>query len=277
MKLLTCGTLLLCLAAPFAAIPDPVNPDPNFPRPIEGVETLFTEEMTWMEVRDSLKEGNTTIIISTGGIEQNGPYLVTGKHNIVLKATTQAIARKLGKTLIAPIIPFVPEGDISPATEHMRYPGTVSVTEETFERLLSEVCRSFKQHGFKHLILIGDSGGNQAGMKAVAERLAADWSGSGPRIDFIPEYFNWKECGEFLKSQGIIETPEGYHDDASISSIMATVDPQSIRLEQRRQAGLAKINGVSFDPPSKAIEIGNKVIEFRANATVAAVKKLMNQ
>ena len=277
MKLLICGSLLLAVSAFFAAIPDPVNPDPNSVRPIESVETLFTEDMTWMEVRDALKDGYTTIIISTGGIEQNGPYLVTGKHNIVLKATTQAIARKLGKTLIAPIIPFVPEGDISPATEHMRYPGTVSVTEETFERLVTEVSQSFKQHGFKHLILIGDSGGNQTGMKAVAERLAAEWKNSGTRIDYIPEYFNWKECGEFLKSQGIIETPEGYHDDPSISSIMATIDPQSIRLEQRRKAGLAKINGVSFDPPSKAIDIGNRVTEFRANATVAAINKLLGK
>ena len=116
-----------------------------------------------------------------------------------------------------------------------------------------------------------------AGGRRIAERLAAEWKNSGTRIDYIPEYFNWKECGEFLKSQGIIETPEGYHDDPSISSIMATIDPQSIRLEQRRKAGLAKINGVSFDPPSKAIDIGNRVTEFRANATVAAINKLLGK
>ncbi len=277
MKLLISGTLVLCFSALFAAIPDPVNPDPNGPRPIEGGDSLFIEDLTWMEVRDAIKAGSTTIIISTGGIEQNGPYLVTGKHNIVLQAMTQSIAKKLGKTLIAPIIPFVPEGDISPATEHMRYPGTVSLTEETFERLVTEVCQSFKQHGFKHLILIGDSGGNQVGMKAVAENLSNEWKGSGTQIDFIPEYFNWKECGEFLKSQGIEETPEGYHDDVSISSIMATVDPESIRLDQRRKAGLAKINGVSYDPPSKAIEIGNKVIDFRTKVTVDAIRKLQQK
>lgn len=271
-----CSLIFLSLSV-FAAIPDPVNPDPNTPRPIDAVETPFIEEMTWMEVRDALREGKTTILISTGGIEQNGPYLVTGKHNIVLKATTRAIAEKLGNTLIAPIIPFVPEGNISPATEHMRYPGTVSVTEETFQRLITEVCQSFKQHGFKHLILIGDSGGNQAGMKAVAEKLADEWKEGETRIDYIPEYFNWKECGEFLKSKGIVETSEGLHDDASISSIMATIDPQSIRLEQRRKAGLARINGVSFDPPSRAVEIGNMVIEFRANATVEAIKKRLSR
>src|SRR4029079_10503957 len=87
-----------------AAIPDPVSPDPNSPRPIEAVDSVFIEELTWMEVRDALKAGKTTILVPTGGIEQNGPYQALGKHNYILRATTEAIARKLGNALVAPII-----------------------------------------------------------------------------------------------------------------------------------------------------------------------------
>src|SRR5262245_20045361 len=90
-----------------AALPDPVAPDPNSPRPIEAVDSVFIEDLTWMEIRDLLRGGTDTVIVATGGIEQNGPYIVTGKHNYVLKGTTEAIARKLGKTLVAPIVPFV--------------------------------------------------------------------------------------------------------------------------------------------------------------------------
>ena len=105
--------------------PSPVSPDPNTPRPIDAVDSVFIEDLTWMEVRDAMKAGKDTVIIATGGIEQNGPYLVAGKHNVVLRATTDAIARKLGNALVAPIIGFVPEGDINPPTEHMKYPSTV--------------------------------------------------------------------------------------------------------------------------------------------------------
>src|SRR6185437_6183575 len=124
----------------------------------------------------------------TGGVEQNGPYLVTGKHNVVLRATTEAIARKLGDALVAPVVPFVPEGDIDPPSLHMRYPGTISVTEETFERLLTDICASLRTHGFRHIVLIGDSDGNQQGMKAVAARLDAQWGRAGTRILYVPEY-----------------------------------------------------------------------------------------
>ena len=41
------------------------------PRPIDAVESLWTEELTWMEVRDAVKAGKTTILIGTGGLEQN--------------------------------------------------------------------------------------------------------------------------------------------------------------------------------------------------------------
>src|SRR5499425_612032 len=162
--------------------------DLQAPRPIAGLDIVFLEEFTWMEVRDALQAGKTTVIVGTGGIEPNGPYVALGKHNYVLHATTEAIARQLGNALVAPIIKFVPEGSIAPPTGHMQYPGTISLREETFEALLTDVCSSLKQHGFADIVLIGDHGANQRGMRAVAERLNKQWR--GPRgVHFIPEYY----------------------------------------------------------------------------------------
>src|SRR5262249_29868093 len=144
-----------------AAQPSAISPDPNGRRPIDGIDTVWIEEMTWMEVRDAMKDGKTTVIVPTGGVEQNGPYLATGKHDYIIRATSEAIARKLGNALVAPIVAFVPEGDIDPPTEHMKYPGTISLTEGAYEGLLTDICASFRQHGFEHIVLIGDSGGNQ--------------------------------------------------------------------------------------------------------------------
>src|SRR5438132_9428628 len=194
-----------------SALPDPVKPDPNSKRPIAAVDSVFIEDLTWMEVRDAMRAGKDTVIVATGGVEQNGPYLVTGKHNVVLRGTTEAIARKLGNTLVAPIVPFVPEGEIDPPSLHMLYPGTISVTEQTFQALLTDICSSLKTHGFKRLVLIGDSGGNQDGMKAVAAALSAKWKDSC-RIVFIPEYYNAGPVTTSLETQGIKQTTEGLHD-----------------------------------------------------------------
>jgi creatinine amidohydrolase len=256
-----------------AAIPSPENPDPDSPRPIAALDSVFLEELTWIEIRDSLKSGKKTILIPTGGVEQNGPYLAAGKHNYILRATTESIARKLGDTLVAPIVPFVPEGNIDPPTGHMKYPSTVSVTEETFQRLLTDICSSFRTHGFEQIVLIGDSGGNQTGMKAVAAQLNEKWSGGRTRVHFIPEYYNYGDVAKWLETQGIKQTPEGLHDDFAITTQMMLVDPTTVRMKERIAAGKFRINGVDLAPAERAIEWGKKVVEYRTGVTVKAIRK----
>jgi creatinine amidohydrolase len=213
--------------------PQPAKVDQTA-RPIEGQDTVFIEELTWMEVRDALKAGKSTLIVPTGGVEENGPYVVTGKHNYIIRATANAIARSLGNALVAPVVAFVPEGRIDPPTGHMKFPGTISLTEETYERLLTETCSCFRTHGFRDIVLIGDSGGNQKGMKAVAADLNKKWVGGATHVHFIPEYYDHESVDRWLATQGIKETDEGFHDSFAVSATLAAVDPILIRAKQRQ-------------------------------------------
>lgn len=268
-------SILPLLACALAAAPDPVSPDPKSPRPIEAVDSVFIEELTWMEVRDSMQAGKTTVIIPTGGIEQNGPYLATGKHNFILRVTSEAIARKLGNALVAPIVPFVPEGDIDPPGLHMKYPGSISLTEETYRRLLTDICESFRVHGFKNIVLIGDSGGNQEGMKAVAAELNARHASGNSRFLFVPEYYDYPGVEKWLETQGIKQAPEGFHDDFAITAQMMVTDPSTVRMKQRIAAGKFRINGVELAPAEKTIEWGRKIVDYRAAITVEAIRRAM--
>lgn len=257
--------------------PKPMKPDPDGPRPIAARETLFIEDLTWMEVRDAMRAGKDTVIIATGGVEQNGPYLATGKHNVILRGTTQAIAEKLGNALIAPIVAFVPEGDIDPPTDHMKYPGSISLTEPTYRALLADICASFRTHGFKNVVLIGDSGGNQDGMKQVAADLNAKWAGGKTRVHFIPEYYDYGGLAKWLEGEGIKQVSEGIHDDFAIETQMLLVDPVSVRMKERIAAGKFRINGIDLAPVEKSIEWGRKIVAHRAEQTVAAIHASMGR
>lgn len=256
------------------------------PRPIAGTETLWIEEMTWMEVRDAVADGMTTIIVGTGGLEQNGPYVATGKHNFVLSATTEAIARELGNALVAPIVKFVPEGNIDPPSGHMQYAGTISVTQETFEALLTEIASSLAQHGFRDIVLIGDSGGNRRGMENVATALNARWTDRPARVHFIPEYYSEDiyscdylkaELGIFQEPDNCVATRNEYHDDYHYSSIIATTDPTRIRAQQRMDAGLFSINGVDLAPLSRTVANGRRLVQYRAEITARAIRASIAQ
>lgn len=266
--------LVLMAALSPAQTPEPMRPDPAGKRPIAARDTIWLEEMTWMEVRDAMKAGKTTVIIPTGGVEQNGPYLAAGKHNIILRATGEAIARKLGNALVAPVVEFVPEGNINPPSSHMLYPSTISVREDTFERLLTDIADSLKAHGFEHVFLIGDSGGNVRGMAAVATRLSKLWAGKAT-IHHIPEYYDYPGVKKWLETQGIREGNDGIHDDFAITAQMMVVDPTTVRMKERIAAVKFVINGVQLSPPEKTIAMGRKIVAYRTDVTVAAMKKAL--
>jgi creatinine amidohydrolase len=256
-----------CSANPYNCV-DAANP-------LTPPDTVWMEEMTWMDVRDAVKAGKTTVIIATGGVEPNGPWLALGKHNYVLRANCDAIARKLGNALCAPIVPFVPEGSIEPKSSHMLTVGTISLEEATFEGLLTDIARSYKAHGFENLIFIGDSGGNQDGMKAVADKLNAQWNGR-PVVAHIPEYYAYPSVAKLLVDLGVTKEgakTDGLHDDPGIALNMFMTDPHTIRWEQRVKAGKATIDGVSLADRTRNLEIGRKIVEMRATTTVAAIKK----
>jgi creatinine amidohydrolase len=245
------------------------------PNPLTPPNTVWLEEMTWMDVRDALKAGKTTVIISTGGIEPNGPWLALGKHNYVLKANCDAIARKLGNALCAPIVPFVPEGGLEPKSGHMLTAGTITMREETFQAMLTDMAESFKVNGFQNIILIGDSGGNVTGMKTVAGKLTAQWNGS-PVVAHIPEYYDYDSVAKLLNETGVTRPEmkgDNLHDDPGITMNMMVTDPESVRWQGRVKAGKATINGVSIADKAKALETGRKIVEMRATNTAALIRK----
>ena len=245
------------------------------PNPVPTPNTVWMEEMTWMDVRDALKAGKTNVIIASGGMEPNGPWLATGKHNYVLHANCEAIARKMGNALCAPIVKFVPEGDIETKTIHMASPGTISMREETFRGILRDTAESLQAHGFKNIIFIGDSGGNQAGQKAIAEELTAKWAGKALALH-IAEYYTYSEVAAFMKEHGIVDgKSDQMHDDPIISLNMFIDDPNSIRFNERVKAGKTTINGVDISNKAKNTQLAKQIVEFRATKTVEAINRLI--
>jgi creatinine amidohydrolase len=248
----------ICLgSAAFAQVPD----------------TVLMEKLTSYEIRDAIAAGKTTVIVPSGGTEQNGPGMAIGKHNFRALANAQTIARRLGNALVAPVIVYVPDGDIDPPTGHMRYPGTFSIPEPIYSGVLEYVARSLKQHGFHNIVFIGDHGSDQAGQDAVAAKLNAEWAGTNVRVHAIDAYYRGDQTGdaEEMMKRGIRKEEIGNHADVRDTSQMLAIDPTMVRTS-KLEAGNGK-NGVEGDPRHASAEIGRALVERTVSRTTDLIRK----
>ncbi len=235
-------------------------------------ETVFLEELTWTEVRDKLANGYTTVIIPTGGTEQNGPHMVLGKHNYVIRRNAGVIAERIGHTLVAPVLPYVPEGRIHPPENHMKFAGTLSISEETFESILEASARSLKAHGFKTICLVGDSGGNQAGQKRVAEKLNTLWKSEGVTVLHVGNYYFENGQTRWLKAQGERLESIGQHAGIRDTSEMMAIYPQGIRPAAIKRDNRFEVDGVDGDPHKASAAYGKFLLELKVKAAVRQIR-----
>lgn len=259
------GAIAFCLSAMVVAPAEAAAPD-----------SVFLEELTWTELRELVQSGTTTVILPTGGTEQNGPHMALGKHNVRAKVLSGKIARGLGNALVAPVVAYVPEGRIDPPTGHMRFPGTITVPDEVFERTLESAARGFKLHGFRDIVLVGDHGATQAGQRAVATRLNREWAASPVRVHAVSEYYRASETEfpQLLKTRGYRPEELGRHAGLTDTSLMLAVDSRLVR-ESRltRGPGATVRDGVEGDPSRASAELGRLGVELIVSRAVEAIKK----
>jgi creatinine amidohydrolase len=238
--------------------------------------TVFLEELTWTELRSEIQAGKTTIIVPIGGTEQNGPYMALGKHNTRVKVLSERIARALGNALVAPVIAYVPEGSVSPPTAHMRFPGTITVPDETFQRLLESAGRSFRLHGFRDIVYIGDHGGYQKDLRIAAEHLNREWSAAATRAHAIGEYYQGVEGSytRLLKDRGYRDDEIGTHAGLADTSLTLALAPAMVRtgrLAAGDKRGAA--DGVYGDPRRATADLGQLGADAIVAQTTEAIRK----
>jgi creatinine amidohydrolase len=230
-------------------------------------------DMTWVEVRSAIGRGYTRVIVPSGGIEQNGPHMVLGKHNYIVGSSANEIARELGQTLVAPIIPYVPEGDYDPPTGHLRFPGTIGISEEAYALMLEGIARSLKAGGFKTICLIADHGGSLKAQSEVAKRLTLEWAAQGVRVLDVSDYYADAAEIAFLKSQGEAEEAIGQHAGIADTSELMAVRPQGVDLT-RTPLFSTEPTGVSGNPSKSTVERGRSLLNIKIRGAIRQIRAL---
>ncbi len=239
---------------------------------------LLMEEMTTTEVREAINSGKTTVLIFNASTEESGPHLVLGKHIFRARYLGERIARELGNALVAPVMPFAPTG------EEAKFPGTVTLSPETFSRVNEEVADSMARAGFKYIILMGDHGGNQAPLKELAPKLDQRYHSQGIRVFYSSDAYakSDQEIENYLKDHGF---PPSRHAGVADTSELWAVGAQYVRRDtiamgdplQRPYPPQLRLGptGVEGDPRRSSLQLGKMFMDWKVKNGVAEIRRLI--
>jgi len=242
--------------------------------------SVFLEELTFPEVQAQVKAGKTTVLIPIGGTEQSGPHMVLGKHNVRVKALSGRIASELGNALVAPVIAYVPEGNVDPPSSHMRFAGTISIPTTTFESVLAGAAQSLRAHGFRDIVFVGDHGGYQKSEEAVAARLDRAWAKTPTRAHALTDYYRVTET-EYpaaLAARGFSKAEIGTHAGLADTSLSLAIDPNLVRSQELASGrDLDAAHGVHGDPRRASAELGALGVDAIVRRSVAAIRRVTHR
>ncbi len=234
--------------------------------------SVYLEDLTWPELRAAIQAGKTTILVPIGGTEQNGPQMALGKHNVRVRVLSGKIARALGDALVAPVVAYVPEGNVDRPEGHLKFPGTITVPQDAFEKTLEFAAKSFKLAGFRNIVFLGDHGGYQKADEAVAQRLDREWAATPVRAYALTEYYRVSEVefGQLLKSKGYSEAEIGSHAGLLDTSLMMATDPGLVRGDLLGETKPG--DGTHGDPRRSSAALGQVGVDLIVTRSVAAIK-----
>src|SRR5579863_7379791 len=168
-------TLLICALVLVESLHPDVAARSNSP---------FLEDLTTAELKDRITHGCPVAIVYIASVEETGPHVALGKHMFRARAYGEALAHEMKDAIVAPVLPFAPACMTSEG-----WPGTISLSPETFSRLNEEVVRNLIGGGFKRVALLDDHGGGQTELHDLAVKLDSEFASRGVRTFFISDSY----------------------------------------------------------------------------------------
>ena len=151
-------------------------------------------KMTWLEVKEGIEKIDA-VLIPVGATEQHGPQMPIDFDHFSATQFCEAAAKAANErdkwVVVAPTINY------GCSWYHMNFPGTVTLSQETFMKVVREVCESLAHHGFKNLIVLNSHGGNSAALTTCLTDLYAE-----KRIRVVLAQW-WTLAAPMIKELGI--------------------------------------------------------------------------
>lgn len=237
---------------------------------------LELTKMTWQDVEAGLEE-SSLVVVPTASVEQHGPHLPLSVDTLRARELGRRVADELSCFLAPVVRPGMSD-------HHMGFPGTISLSEETFRSVVRDYCESLADHGFTDVALFTSHGGNTDALDAVADRLDADLDAdvfvAGDREGMMAARTS------AMAESGVTPEQAGAHAGAAETAFLLETNPGLVKptagatgfvgdvSEVSLDDGVRAVseNGVLGDPEQATLEQGERLIESCAEYFVGEIE-----
>ena len=163
----------------------------------------------------------TPVILPVAAVEQHGPHLPIATDRLIAEHFASRLNEKLGSSVL--ILPTIAVGC---SAHHMAFPGSLTLTHDTFLSVCEEYLDSARAHGFRNFLVFNAHGGNRGITQVLLEKFGA--ANPGCKIAVATW---WRAAGEALIP--LNETGLGGvgHACEFETSLMLYIDPSLVRTD----------------------------------------------
>ncbi|HET7034385.1 MAG TPA: creatininase family protein [Thermomicrobiaceae bacterium] len=225
-------------------------------------------EMTWPELNQAVEEIEL-VVIPVGSTEQHGPNSTFATDTLRASEFSLKLAERLyPRVLVAPVMPF------GISLHHMNFPGTITLSAETFNQVLFEVVDSLAEHGFERFLFVNGHGGNRPALELLSARIRK-------QLDLAVAWVSFSALASDVITQGKTAEVIGHACESETSQLLYLA-PWAVRREalaagellgqeypHTRRHGAVHVpytfdeltaNGALGDARASSVEFGERIV-----------------
>ncbi len=164
----------------------------------------------------------TVAVLPVAAVEQHGPHLPVQVDSAINAGIVARMVEILPDDLPVTVLP---QQAVGKSNEHLRFPGTLTLSAETLMRVLVEVGECVHRAGLRKLVLFNSHGGNVQILEIVARELRV-------RHDMMVTALAWPALG---KPEGLYPEEEGLygiHAGANETALMLHLRPDLVKMDK---------------------------------------------
>lgn len=178
-----------------------------------------------------LDRAGAVAVLPIGAIEQHGPHLAMSvDRDLTLAVLDRALA------LLPPDLTVLalPVQAVGKSTEHLAWPGTLSLSAETLLAVLRDIAASVARAGVRRLLIVNGHGGNRALLELACRDLRAE-------LGLTTAHVAWDDLAEADGIVGLDEARDGLHAGDVETSAMLAAHPERVRMDHAANFGSAHL------------------------------------